>query len=379
MSASPTKIVSITGSALSQVVDTPVTELDIRNFKMLPAVPQQWLWNGRVPANKLTGLHGDPGVGKSTIALDIVARYSTQREWADGQENTCVPKSVLILAAEDDYADAIKPALEVAGANMDLVDYVEKITIHQGARKAERMLALDTDIAALRRALQKNHYGIVVIDPISSYLGKKRINVEQEVRDVLTPLKELAQEFDTAIIFVSHFNKRSDVQIALHRAGGAQAMTGVARANWFFVQDEEDHELYRMVWAKVNGAAKKKSLRYRIVEAQSSVGPIGKIQWEGEDEETVGSLLAPTNRQARQEHRAESRAAQFLRSILANGPVDSAVIKIEAQKHNIGRTALRGAKDDLFVKACKVGFGETGAWTWELPAHIQKMDSEAGF
>jgi hypothetical protein len=44
-----------------------------------------WLWPGRIPAGNLTMFDGDPGVGKSTIAIDLAARISAGRKWPDGQ------------------------------------------------------------------------------------------------------------------------------------------------------------------------------------------------------------------------------------------------------------------------------------------------------
>src|SRR5881409_974224 len=36
----------------------------------------RWLWHGRIPLANVTLLDGDPGLGKSTLTLDIAARHS---------------------------------------------------------------------------------------------------------------------------------------------------------------------------------------------------------------------------------------------------------------------------------------------------------------
>src|SRR5437763_1508413 len=41
--------------------------------------PVRWLWPGCIPMGALTLIAGDPGVGKSMLALDIVARVTTGR------------------------------------------------------------------------------------------------------------------------------------------------------------------------------------------------------------------------------------------------------------------------------------------------------------
>ncbi|WIG61809.1 MAG: hypothetical protein OJF49_004558 [Ktedonobacterales bacterium] len=34
----------------------------------------EWLWPGRIPMGAITILDGDPGLGKSLVALDLIAR-----------------------------------------------------------------------------------------------------------------------------------------------------------------------------------------------------------------------------------------------------------------------------------------------------------------
>src|SRR5262249_172381 len=43
-----------------------------------------WLWPGRLALGKLAMLDGDPGMGKSLLALDLCARLSTGRPLPDG-------------------------------------------------------------------------------------------------------------------------------------------------------------------------------------------------------------------------------------------------------------------------------------------------------
>ena len=38
--------------------------------------PVEWLWEGRVPCGKVTLLDGEPGSGKSLLAIDLAARVS---------------------------------------------------------------------------------------------------------------------------------------------------------------------------------------------------------------------------------------------------------------------------------------------------------------
>ncbi len=75
-----------------------------------------WLWPGRIPLGKLTILDGDPGLGKSTITLDVAARVTCGLPMpACDQGSALPPAKVILLSTEDGLADTIRPRLEAAG------------------------------------------------------------------------------------------------------------------------------------------------------------------------------------------------------------------------------------------------------------------------
>ena len=66
----------------------PPASCDFEDTDMLcaadyPAEDVRWLWPGRIPIGKVTLLVGDPGNGKSLVALDIAARVSRGAAWPD--------------------------------------------------------------------------------------------------------------------------------------------------------------------------------------------------------------------------------------------------------------------------------------------------------
>jgi len=104
-------------------------QLGARITRMSTVKPERvrWLWPGHLPRGKVVDLSGDPGVGKSTLALDIAARVSTGRAMPDGAGGGR-PRGVLILSAEDGLADTIRPRLEAAGADLDRVIALTAVT-----------------------------------------------------------------------------------------------------------------------------------------------------------------------------------------------------------------------------------------------------------
>ena len=86
-------------------------------FANLRTRQTEWLWPGWLALGKLTILEGDPGLGKSFLTLDLCARLSTGRELPDGS-TSAGPSSTIVLSAEDDVEDTIKPRLEAMSADM---------------------------------------------------------------------------------------------------------------------------------------------------------------------------------------------------------------------------------------------------------------------
>ena len=79
----------------------------------------QWLWHPYIPFGKLTIIQGDPGEGKTTLALRLAATCSTGTP-LPGME-PMEPFNVIYQSAEDGMGDTIKPRLMEAGADLDRV------------------------------------------------------------------------------------------------------------------------------------------------------------------------------------------------------------------------------------------------------------------
>ena len=93
-------------------------------------VPERvsWLWPGRIPMGKVITLDGDPGVGKSTLALTCGAVVTTGGMWPD-KTHCDYPGDVILLSAEDGLADTIRPRLDAAGADTTRVHAVQGVSL----------------------------------------------------------------------------------------------------------------------------------------------------------------------------------------------------------------------------------------------------------
>ena len=115
----------------------------------------------------------------------------------------------IILSAEDDAADTIVPRLLAAGADTNRVHIVSAVRGDDG--KGHRLFNLQADLGLLEETVRKvGTVRLVVIDPISSYLGRGiESHNNTDVRGVLEPVSEIASRLRVAVVAVSHFNKNS--------------------------------------------------------------------------------------------------------------------------------------------------------------------------
>ncbi len=74
-----------------------------------------WLWYPFIPYGKLT-LQGDPGCGKSTLMMNLIAAASSGNCSPDGKKLK-KPLHVIYQCSEDGISDTIKPRLLNAGAD----------------------------------------------------------------------------------------------------------------------------------------------------------------------------------------------------------------------------------------------------------------------
>ena len=76
----------------------------------------RWLWYPFIAIGKITLLQGDPGDGKSTMMMNLIAELSTGGKTPDGCK-IGAPQKVIYQCSEDGVSDTIKPRLERYGAD----------------------------------------------------------------------------------------------------------------------------------------------------------------------------------------------------------------------------------------------------------------------
>ncbi|MBN1809422.1 MAG: AAA family ATPase [Planctomycetes bacterium] len=267
--------------------------------------PIRWLWPGRIALGKLTLLCGDPGLGKSFVTLDLAARVSSGKCWPDLPILPNPPGGVVLLSAEDDLADTIRPRLDAAGADPTRVVAIQAVRKMQPmGQQREDYFDLTEDLPALETAIERTaDCRLVVIDPLTAYLGKTDSHKNAEVRAVLAKLFDLATRRKTAVLAVTHLNKAGGLP-AIYRAMGSLAFVAAARAVWAVVRDENDETGRRRLFVPVknNLGADESGLAYSLETTDGAA----RVAWEAmpvdmrADDALGGGQAASAREDARQ-------------------------------------------------------------------------------
>jgi hypothetical protein len=321
----------------------------------------RWLWPGYIPFGKVTMLDGDPGLGKSTILIDLAAPISTGGELPNGKRHK--PMGTILLMGEDGAGDTIVPRLINAGADLAMVGIQDGYLNDQGQVIPA---SFPSDIPNLKEDIITASAGLVVIDPVMSYLDPDiNSNNDQQVRRALMPLAELAEKTGAAIVLLRHLNKASSTS-ALYRGGGSIGFVGVARSGLIVARDPDAPERVVLASTKSNLGPPPPSLNYRLVGCENGAA---RVEWEGHSTHTAESLVQrPENDSERTAH---DDAVSFLRELLVPGvPMASKEVWRQANEAGQARNTVLRAKNTLGVEVVKVRTLD-GAWTWTLPRAVE--------
>jgi len=339
---------------------------DLGIVRLSDVTPERvdWLWPGRIPLGKLTVAEGDPKTGKSTLGLDITARVSTGSRFPDGAR-IAAPGVVIVMSAEDGLADTIRPRLDAAGANPENVFAWESVPVlnDEGIPSGLRSPSIPRDLDALEGLIVRHGAVLVIVDVLAAYLGSDVDgHRDQDVRRALMPLAKLAERTRTAILVLRHLNKSTGGN-AMYRGGGSIGIAGAARSILLAAVDPLDETGNRRVLAVTasNLAAPVPALAYHL--APSEEHGCAQVVWDGVSDHTSSTLLAV--QVGDEERSAVDEAGDFLRDVLASGPVAARDVEKAARDAGVQPRTLRRAKERLKIRSVKSGMG--ASWSWVLP------------
>jgi hypothetical protein len=235
-----------------------------------------------------------------------------------------------------------------------------------------------SDLGALQqKILEIGNVRMVAIDPISAYLGIGKIDSFRatDVRAVLGPLKELAEELHILVLAIMHFNKKTDVTNVLLRISDSLAY-GAASRHVYGIIDDADNARKLFVKGKNNLApAEQKTLAFgfdaREVGTDKKTGATVRapfIIWHPDPVDITASEAMQAAAESKSPS-ARDNTKHLLQALLACDPVEASEVHETAKANGISRSTLYRVKDELHINIKKDGPIVDGqrSWRWHLP------------
>ena len=323
--------------------------LKLINMEQVEVEKIDWLLYPFIPFGKVTIVQGDPGEGKTTMVLQIIAKLTkgeavlpsgSDEPALEGKTMALEPVNVIYQTAEDGLGDTIKPRLLSAGADCSRVMVID-----------DNDQALTMMDARLEEAIIQTKARLVVLDPIQGFLGADvDMHRANEIRPLMKRVAVLAEKYHCAIILIGHMNKNSNGKSS-YRGLGSIDFQAAARSVLIVGRIKDEPEIRVVCHVKSSLAPEGKSIAFRL---DKDTG----FEWIGEYDISADDLLSGDNR-GQKIHEAK----EFLKEILVSGSVAQTKVAEEAESRGIKKKTLWNAKKELEIDSVKIG----NQWFWMLP------------
>lgn len=310
-------------------------ELRLIKMSSVEVEEVKWLWHPYIPRGKVTIIQGDPGEGKTTFVLAMIALL-TKGEPLPESEIGSEPISVIYQTAEDGLADTIKPRLLAAGADCERVLVIDE---------SENELTLSDE--RLEKAIRETGAKLIVLDPLQAYLGGDvDMHRANEIRPIFKRLCLMAEDTGCAIILIGHMNKTQGSKSA-YRGLGSIDFRAAARSVLVVGSLKDEPTIRIVAHDKSSLAPEGRSIAFAL---DSNSG----FQWKGYCETSVDELLAGKGSLLSKTTQAEN----LLRELLSDGEILSDEVMSRASELGISERTVKIAKQNLGVKSFRKG----GKW-----------------
>jgi hypothetical protein len=334
--------------------------LVIRSFADIEQEPVEWVWQDRIPRRAVTIMAGDPGVGKSFVAIALAAGLSVGAALPGAK--AIGPTGTIIVSYEDAAEVTLKARIKACAADQRLIFNLDGVADGIGLRAFR-----PDDSPRLERELERRpEVGLVVVDPVGSLLaGKLDMGRDNEVRGALQPLVDLADRRNVAVLAVMHLRKEDTARV-IYRVGGSMGgFVGLARSV-LVVCKEEASGRRAVTHPKCNVGRETESVEYVL-------GADGTFAWKGVAKDLSAEEMLASGQQVAETKR--DQAGEWLTKYLrSHGHVRRDDVYRAGRRRNFSPGTLRRAFGDIGADSVQIpepGRRGPGPSYWFLPEDAQ--------
>ncbi len=165
----------------------------------------RFIWLNWIVRSHFTLLSSNPKVGKTRFALELAKRIWEGKEWPDGQKPTFPAGTPTRWVCGDRHQEELRDLANEYGLSHEAV--------RLNALPQEPWGGWDLDnpdnLKLLRELVENEHPGLTFIDTVWR-ATRRRLNREDEVNTIMTPIVTIAQECDASIMGLMHLSKDMD-------------------------------------------------------------------------------------------------------------------------------------------------------------------------
>lgn len=248
----------------------------VAEIRAQPALP--WLVVDLLPARGLCVWYGEPGSGKSFLALDLGAHSATGRRWASRRTRHA---KVVYIALEGQLRDRIEAYKDHHGLDDD--DLADLLVLQ---RQQVDLLTEGTaeQLAADVRAALGDCSGpvVVIVDTLARAMPGGNENASEDMGAVIAACGVIERELSALVILVHHAGKDS--------TRGARGWSGLRGAADAEVLIERDGDNRRATFAKVKDGQDGVAVEFRLEAVD--LGPRSDVDPQAEPDERRTSCVA---------------------------------------------------------------------------------------
>jgi len=220
---------------------TPLPTLSLHDIANLP--PVDWLVEGLIPDKSLAMMYGEPGCGKTFIALDMALSIAHKDMW---QGQTVLGGQVIYVAGEG-----------VGGLKKRIAAW----HIHRGLKQEAPFIVIPTavdlmedsqDLHSTIQAVSDKPISLVIFDTLARSMSGDE-NSSQDIGKAIKSMDAIREAFDCCVMAIHHSGKDNS-----RGARGSSAILGAVDASMkiervgdtvsLVVEKQKDAEMMDPIW-----------------------------------------------------------------------------------------------------------------------------------